>query len=145
MGLFDSAAKIKTLEEQVSQLTANLAAANLTIGEHVATIAGLNAKVTKTEGDASEQIRITADKLTTAETALTAEKSAHEATKVSVDALAATKAQTILAAAGHPAVKAPDAKAAESVREKYKALKPGSKERAEFRLKHWDTLQNQQN
>ncbi len=145
MSFLNSAAKVTSLEAQVAQLTASLAAANANIAEHVATIAGLNTQLTTNEAAASEQIRLTAEKLTVSETALTTEKAAHEATKVSVDALAATKAQAILVAAGHVPIKTESSKSAESIREKYKAMKPGSKERTEFRLKHWEALQNQQN
>jgi hypothetical protein len=137
--------------KKLDEANALLATANATIAIHAATIEKLTADLkaasdlAATVGELTAQVATLTDKAASltavankAGEDLAAEKAAHEATKLSVDALAATKAQQILGDSGHKGVEAKPASAA-SIAAKLAAAKPG-KEKMKILVENFDAI-----
>jgi len=137
MALFESAAKVKQLETELASLTANLGTMTALAESRLADSAALTEKLALMEASSSKAIADVAAKLTIADAALAAEKLAHGATKASVDAQAAIKAQTILSQAGQPPVKAGASieKSKEEIVSEFNSRPPGAA-RSAFFAKH---------
>jgi chromosome segregation ATPase len=144
MSLFDASKKL-------NEANANLATANATIAIHAATIEKLTADLKAASDLAASIPDLNAQIVTLTENAkalaavankagedLAAEKAAHEATKLSVDALAATKSQQILGDSGHKGVEAKPASSS-SIAAKLDAAKPG-KEKMRILVENFDAI-----
>ena len=137
MALFESAKKIETLTGEIATLTANLGTMTALAESRLADAGALTEKLALAEAASAKAVADISAKLIAADAALAVEKSAHEATKVSVKAQAAIEAQTILSQAGQPPVKVTTEaqKSKEEIVSEFNAMSPGAA-RSAFFAKH---------
>ena len=102
MSFLDNGKKIVALEKELAETVANFGTASALAESRLSELSALAEKFSALEKSAAASVDKISAELTAAQVALTAEQKAHEATKASVDAQAAIKAQTILAQAGQP-------------------------------------------
>lgn len=137
MSFLDNGKKIAALEKEVAEVTANFGTMSALAESRLADLNALTEKLSALEKSSAEALAKSTAQTVAADAALAAEKVAHEATKVSVDAQAAIKAQTILAQAGQPPVKggAEQTKSKQEIVDEFNSMSPGAA-RSAFFAKH---------